>query len=153
MPPKFTKSLADRLNGISALEVKEGENNEKIKNGVVYIAPGGFHMGIRMNSHENMLSITPEPADTLHRPSVDVMLDSVLQVFGKHTLGVIMTGMGKDGLEGIRKLKGLGGYCLCQDEASCIVYGMPRSVVEAGFADVIAPLDKIAEVINKAFKN
>jgi two-component system chemotaxis response regulator CheB len=152
MPPKFTKSLADRLNGISALEVKEGENNETVRKGVVYIAPGGFHMGIKVNSHENLLSITEEPANTLHRPSVDVMLESVIRVFGKHTLGIIMTGMGKDGLEGIKTLKGLGGYCLCQDEASCVVYGMPKSVTDAGYADVIVPLDKIAETINKAFQ-
>jgi len=153
MPPKFTKSLADRLNGMSSMEVREAENNEQAKNGVIYIAPGGFHMSLKQNEKESSpnINISEEPFDTLHRPSVDVMINSVVDVYGKYTLGVIMTGMGKDGLEGIKKLKSLGGYCLAQNEESCIVYGMPRSVVEAGLADVVAPLENIAETINKAF--
>jgi two-component system chemotaxis response regulator CheB len=152
MPPKFTKSLADRLNSISELEVKEAENREVVRKGVVYIAPGGFHMTIGKNNVGTFfVSISEEPSTTLHRPSVDVMINSVIESFGKNTLGVIMTGMGKDGLEGIRKLKQLGGYCLIQDEESSVVFGMPRAVIEAGFADVIAPLDKISEIINQAF--
>jgi len=152
MPPKFTKSLADRLNGMSGLEVREAENNERAKNGVIYIAPGGFHMTLKRNGLDTPnISITETPENTLHRPSVDVTMNSVVDLFGKYTLGIIMTGMGKDGLEGIRKLKDIGGYCLAQNEDSCIVYGMPRSVVEAGFADVVVPLEDIAETINKAF--
>ncbi len=77
------------------------------------------------------------------------MLNSVIDVYGKYTLGIIMTGMGKDGLEGIKRLKKLGGYSLVQDESSCVVYGMPKAVVDAGLADVIAPADKISEIINK----
>jgi len=150
MPPKFTKSLADRLNGMSELEVKEAEANEPVRNNVVYIAPGGFHMGLRKNSLGNItVDISENPADTLHRPSVDVMFESVINVYGKYTLGIIMTGMGKDGLEGIKKLKNLGGYCIAQNAESCIVYGMPKAVVDYGCADVVSPLDKIAEVINK----
>jgi two-component system, chemotaxis family, protein-glutamate methylesterase/glutaminase len=152
MPPKFTKSLADRLNSLSELEVKEAENKETVKNGVVYIAPGGFHMTVgRNNLGTFFVSISQEPSTSLHRPSVDVMIDSVVDGFGKNTLGVIMTGMGKDGLEGIRKLKQYGGYCLAQDEESCVVYGMPKAVTDAGFADVIAPLEKISGIINQAF--
>ncbi len=152
MPPKFTKSLADRLNSLSKLEVKEAENNEVIRNGVVYIAPGGFHMTLsKKNIGTFFVSISEEPSTTLHRPSVDVMINSVVDIFGKNTLGVIMTGMGKDGLEGIRKLKGAGGYCLAQDESSSVVFGMPKAVIDAGFADVIAPLDNISEIINRAF--
>ncbi|MFZ0453363.1 MAG: chemotaxis response regulator protein-glutamate methylesterase [Ignavibacteriaceae bacterium] len=152
MPPKFTKSLADRLNSMSELEVKEAENKEEIKSGVVYIAPGGLHMTIgRNNLGTFFVSVSKEPSSSLHRPSVDVMIDSVVDGYGKNTLGVIMTGMGKDGLEGIRKLKHTGGYCLAQDEESSVVYGMPKAIAEAGFADVIAPLDKISEIINKAF--
>ncbi|MGE5680512.1 MAG: protein-glutamate methylesterase/protein-glutamine glutaminase [Bacillota bacterium] len=151
MPPKFTKSLADRLNGLSELEVKEAEHNEVVRNGVVYIAPGGFHMTLRRSSTGgNLIEISEKPDDTLHRPSVDVMISSVLKVYGKQTLGVIMTGMGKDGFEAIRELKSLGGYALAQDEQSCVVYGMPKAVVDSGCADVVAPLEKIAEVINKA---
>lgn len=151
MPPKFTKSLAERLNGLSELEVKEGEDNEKIRNGVVYIAPGGFHMTIFKDSAGfNRIKISSEPSTTLHRPSVDIMSKSVIEVYGKYTLGVIMTGMGKDGLEGITKLKSIGGYSLVQDERTCVVYGMPKAVVDAGLADVIAPLEKISKYINEA---
>lgn len=151
MPPKFTKSLADRLNGISQLEVKEAEHNETVRNGVVYLAPGGFHMTLRKTlSGSVIIDISETPAETLHRPSVDVMINSVLKVYGKNTLGVIMTGMGKDGYEAIRELKSLGGYTIAQDEQSCIVYGMPKAIVDAGLADVVAPLERIPEVINKA---
>lgn len=151
MPPKFTKSLADRLNNMSKLEVKEAEDREEVKNGTVYIAPGGLHMKISKNgSAKPVINIVENPADTLHRPSVDVMMDSVIKVYGKHTLGVIMTGMGKDGTEAVKELKQLGGYCIAQDESSCVVYGMPKAIVDAGYADVVASLDKIPEIINKA---
>ena len=151
MPPKFTKSLAERLNGMTELEVKEAENDEAVHNGVIYIAPGGFHMTVVKNSSGIVkIQISKEPSTTLHRPCVDVMLDSVVNAYGKYALGVIMTGMGKDGLEGIRKLKSLGGYCIAQDEDSCVVYGMSKSVTDAGFTDVYAPLEKIPEIINRA---
>ncbi|MFA4922889.1 MAG: chemotaxis response regulator protein-glutamate methylesterase [Ignavibacteriaceae bacterium] len=150
MPPKFTKSLSDRLNGMSELEVKEAEPNEPVRNNVVYIAPGGFHMGLRKNGLGNIvIDISENPNTTLHRPCVDVMMESVINVYGKYTLGIIMTGMGKDGLEGIKMLKNLGGYCIAQNAESCIVYGMPKAVVDYGCADIVSPLEKIAEVINK----
>lgn len=150
MPPKFTKSLADRLNGMSELEVKEAEANEPVRNNVVYIAPGGFHLRLKKgNFGQVTVDVSELPNTTLHRPSVDVMMESVINVYGKYTLGVIMTGMGKDGLEGIRLIKSLGGYSIAQNEESCIVYGMPKAIVDSGFADVISPLDKIADEINK----
>ncbi len=152
MPPKFTKSLAERLNNISPLHVKEAEHGEQVKGGVVYIAPGGFHMTAekRINGFVE-INISEVPSNTLHKPSVDIMLNSLNKLYGKYTLGVIMTGMGRDGTEGIKELKNLGGFCLAQDEASSVIYGMPRSVVEAGFADVISPLEKIAQRINEVF--
>ncbi len=151
MPPKFTKSLAQRLDGLSEVEVKEAEHNEPVRNGVVYVAPGGFHMTVKKNGSSGaVIDISEQPTSTLHRPCVDVMIDSVVKVYGKHTMGIIMTGMGKDGLEGIRSLKELGGHCLAQDEESCVVYGMPKSIVDAGFADVIATLEDVAKVINEA---
>ncbi len=150
MPPKFTKSLAERLNDLSELTVKEAENNELIKNNTVYIAPGGFHMKLNQKVNKDVsISISEEPSDTLHRPSVDVMINSVVKVYGKYTLGIIMTGMGKDGLEGIKSLKSLTGYTIAQDENSCVVYGMPRAIVDAGYADVVAPLEDIPEIINR----
>lgn len=153
MPPKFTKSLADRLNGLSEIEVKEAENFEEIRPGVVYMAPGGFHMTANKNSKNKFeLIISEYPNDTLHRPSVDVMLDSIINVYGgKHTLAVIMTGMGKDGSEAVKKLKQLGGFSIAQDEETSVVYGMPKAVVDNGSANVVLPLDNIANQINKVF--
>jgi two-component system chemotaxis response regulator CheB len=149
MPPKFTKSLAERLNGSCKLEVKEAENGESVKNGFVYIAPGGFHMKLRGSTMSPVIDITSEPSGTLHRPSVDVMMDSVVNVYGKYTLGVIMTGMGKDGYEAVKKLKSIGGYSIAQDEESCVVYGMPKAIVDGGLADVVLPAEKIPEMINR----
>ncbi|PID62501.1 MAG: chemotaxis response regulator protein-glutamate methylesterase [Ignavibacteriae bacterium] len=151
MPPKFTASLADRLNALSSLEVKEATNGEVVRNGVVYIAPGGYHLKVRRDNSNNLITdITEQPANVLHRPSVDVMLESLHAVYGKKVLGVIMTGMGKDGLEGIRKIKQSGGYCIAQNEESCVVYGMPRAIAENGLADVIASLEDIPKIINQA---
>ncbi len=152
MPPKFTKSLADRLNTLSQLEVKEAENGEHVKNGTVYFAPGGFHLHLDNSIPGAVrIKISEEPANTLHRPSVDVMLNSVIKVYGKNTLGVIMTGMGRDGCDAIKELKNIGGTAMAQNEESCVVYGMPKAVVDANLADVIAPLEKIPEIINMAF--
>lgn len=151
MPPKFTASLADRLNSLSHLQVKEAENGEVVRNGVVYIAPGGFHMTLKKDQMNNVLiNISELPEKVLHRPSVDVMLESVQSIYGKNMLGVIMTGMGKDGLEGIKKLKAVGGYCIAQDEDSCVVYGMPRAIIENGLADIVASLEEIPKLINQA---
>jgi two-component system chemotaxis response regulator CheB len=152
MPPKFTKSLAERLNGMCALEVKEAENAEIVRNSVIYIAPGGFHMIIENGSPGIIRTkISEEPADTLHRPSVDVMMNSVIKIYGKNTLGIIMTGMGKDGFEAIKELKNIGGVSLAQDEESCVVYGMPRAIIDGQLADIVAPLEKIPQLINMAF--
>lgn len=150
MPPKFTKSLAERLNGNCKLEVKEAEHGEQVKNGFIYIAPGGFHMKLRGSSLGSpTIEISPEPSGTLHRPSVDVMMDSVVGVYGKYTLGIIMTGMGKDGFEAVKNLKSIGGYAIAQDEESCVVYGMPKAIVDGGLADVVLPAEKIPEMINR----
>ncbi len=150
MPPKFTKSLADRLNGMCKLEVKEADNNDTVQAGVIYIAPGGLHMKLNKSvSNGVSISVTLEPSDSLHRPSVDVMFKSVVEVYGKHALGVVMTGMGKDGYEGISLLKSLGGSSVAQDEESSVVYGMPKAIVDAGLADAVLPAEKIPELINE----
>lgn len=149
MPPMFTKSLAERLNSMSEYEVKEAENDEVVRNNRVYIAPGGKHMTVHKKSFsENIIRISDQPSDTLHRPSVDVMLDSVADLYMDKTLSIIMTGMGRDGTEGVQKVKSYGGQCIAQNEETCVVYGMPKSVVDAGLADVVAPLEKIAEILN-----
>jgi two-component system, chemotaxis family, protein-glutamate methylesterase/glutaminase len=149
MPPKFTKSLADRLDNISKVKVKEAEDGEIVTGGTVYIAPGGLHMVLQKVNGSVKIKITNQPEDLLHKPSVDTMLNSTIDIYGKYLLGIIMTGMGKDGTLGIKKLKELGGYCLAQDEASCVVYGMPKSIVDNELADVVAPLEKISDLINE----
>ncbi len=150
MPPKFTASLAQRLNSMSSLEVKEAENNEVVRKGVVYIAKGGFHMIVKKVGINIVIETSEMPKEHLHKPSVDVLFDSIEKVYGKNTLSVIMTGMGKDGLEGVKKIKLVGGHCIAQDENTCVVYGMPRAIVENGLADTIAPLEEIPNIINKA---
>ncbi len=151
MPPKFTKSLAERLNGLSQVEVKEAEDKEIVRGGVVYIAPGGFHMMVdKTVNNQIQIVISDQPSDTLHRPSVDIMLNSVIRVYNKYALGVIMTGMGRDGADAIKELKMKGGYSIAQDEETCVVYGMPKAIVDAGYADAVLSLDSIANTINRA---
>lgn len=151
MPPKFTKSLADRLNVLSKLEVKEAADGEVVRNGVVYIAPGGNHMTLKRDKLNNTtIQVSELPDDVINRPSVDIMMESVQSIYGKNMLGVIMTGMGKDGLKGVKKLKSIGGYCIAQNEESCVVYGMPRAIIDNGLADVVASLDDIPKIINQA---
>lgn len=152
MPPHFTKSLADRLDSISRLEVCEAEDGMELVRGKVFIAPGGLHMRFRKTGGTVRLSTSREPADTLHRPSVDVMFSSAFEMFGGSVLAAVMTGMGRDGLEGTKLIKTAGGKVIAQDEDSCVVYGMPRCVVEADLADIIVPLDGIASVLTGALK-
>ena len=147
MPAGFTKSLAERLDAISAISVKEAENDEIIKDGQVYIAPGNYHMRVApagVNTRKIVLS--QEPPVGNHRPAVNVLFDSVAQ-FKKDLVSVIMTGMGCDGCEGMKKIKANGGYCIAQDEGSCVVYGMPKAVVDAGLSDEVRPLSQIASAI------
>jgi two-component system chemotaxis response regulator CheB len=148
MPPKFTKSLADRLNGMSKVEVKEAEHRETVKKNIVYIAPGGKHIHFKSIGGVVQIALRDEPEKTLHKPSVDNMIQSATKIYGKRLLTVIMTGMGKDGLEGVKGVKELGGKCIAQDENTCVVYGMPKAIVDNGLADVIEPLEKIATKIN-----
>ena len=152
MPAGFTKSLAERLNSISEIAVKEAENDEIIKPGQVYIAPGNYHLRIvPASATERKIQLSQEPPVGNHRPAVNVMFDSASR-FGKDLVSVIMTGMGCDGCEGMKKIKATGGYSIAQDENSCVVYGMPKAVVDAGLADEIRPLDKIAEAIVEAVR-
>ncbi len=152
MPPNFTRSLAQRLNSLSSLTVVEAQGKEKLEPNVVYVGKGGFHLKIRRMGSNYYIDLADEPSNVLHIPSVDEMVSSVADNFGKSALGVIMTGMGSDGLKGLKKLKSKGGYIIAQDEKSCIVYGMPRAVVEANIADEIVPLENIAESIMRNSK-
>ena len=148
MPPKFTKSLADRLNTLSEIAVKEAEEGDVVEPGLVLIAPGGLHSTfLRNEKNEVIVHLSEEPAHTLHRPSVDVMMKSAVGVFGSGLLGIIMTGMGKDGLEGLRLVRNNRGFIIAQNEETCVVYGMPRAAVEAGICDIVAPLEQIPEIL------
>ena len=152
MPAGFTRSLADRLNSISQIAVKEAEQDEIIKPGQVYIAPGDYHLRIApAGNGERKVVLSQEPRVGNLRPTVNYMFDSAAQ-FGRDLIAVIMTGMGSDGCEGMKKVKATGGYSIAQDENSCVVYGMPKAVVDAGLADEIRPLNKIAEAIVEAVR-
>jgi two-component system chemotaxis response regulator CheB len=150
MPGTFTGPFAKRLDGVSQISVKEAEDGEKPKAGVAYVSPGGKHL--RLDGRHTMpyLTVTTEPVSALYKPSATVLMESVGNVMNMRVVGVIMTGMGSDGCDGIKVLKQKGGYVIAQDEASCVVYGMPKAVVDAGLADEVVELDKIAETINAA---
>ena len=152
MPAGFTRSLAERLDSISEISVKEAENDEIIRPGRVYIAPGDYHLRIAPAAGgERKIVLSQEPRVGNLRPTVNYMFESAAQ-FGRDLVSVIMTGMGSDGCEGMKKIKATGGYSIAQDENSCVVYGMPKAVVDAGLADEIRPLNKIAEAIVEAVR-
>ena len=151
MTPGFTRSLADRLNTLSGLTVKEGEEAETIKPGFAYIAPGDFHMVVEKSKNNTMkIRLTKEKAMSGHRPAVNALMDSIAQTGFPNVIGIIMTGMGSDGMEGVVKIKEANNaVIICQDELSCVVYGMPKSAVSTGAVDAIVPLKEIAGVIVK----
>jgi two-component system chemotaxis response regulator CheB len=144
MPPVFTRSLADDLDKRCALAVREAEDGAAISAGQIWIAPGGRQMKVQRDGEQTLLRITDDPPENSCRPSVDYLFRSVAEAFGGRAVGVIMTGMGSDGALGCRWLKDRGAAIIAQDEASCVVFGMPREPIEKGIADVVAPLDRIA---------
>lgn len=151
MPKGFTGPFARRLDTLCKVTVREAAHDDLIEPGVVYIAPAGQHMTVaRRTASKVVIRLSLSPEGTLHRPSVDVMMLSVAEVYRALCLGVIMTGMGADGLHGMQAIAGAGGVTLGQDEASCTVYGMPRSCAEAGVVQRVAPLMQIPEQILQA---
>ncbi|HYF83033.1 MAG TPA: chemotaxis response regulator protein-glutamate methylesterase [Clostridia bacterium] len=150
MPPGFTKSLSARLDSLSHINVKEAEEGDVLKPGWAYIAPGDYHMVVnKVLNDEYKISINKESPVTGHRPSVNVMMNSVAECGHKDIIAVMMTGMGSDGSEGILKIKKAGGKTVAQDENTCVVYGMPKSAVNIGAIDTIAPLHNITAEILK----
>ncbi|UZP68436.1 chemotaxis response regulator protein-glutamate methylesterase [Desulfovibrio mangrovi] len=147
MPAAFTGPFAKRLDGVCKITVKEAETGDKIAPGMAYVAPGGKHIRLDLRGGRMELVVTPEPADALYKPSANVLMESVGNSVGRKALGVILTGMGSDGAEGMRVLKQKGGRSIAQSDASCVVYGMPKAVVDAGLADEIHDIDDIAEAI------
>lgn len=148
MPPKFTKSLADRLNAMSALEIKEAETGDVIRPGLALIAPGDYHMRVeRLGSSRVQVKLSQDSLVNGHRPAVDPMFFSVAQAYKKNTVGVILTGMGYDGAAGIKAIKEHGGYAIAEDPATAVIYGMPRSAIETGMVDKVVPLSLVASTI------
>lgn len=145
MPKYFTKHLAERLNQLSRLEVHEADDQEIVRSGVVFVAPGGYHLTFQQNGRQEVqIRVSEEPHALPYRPSIDLMMQSAVQVLGSRVMGVILTGMGHDGLEGMRAIHAAGGFTLAQDEATSVIYGMPKAVADAGCADRIMPLTQIA---------
>ena len=148
MPAGFTGPLAQRLNGLCLLQVREGIHGEALKAGTVYIAPAGKQMQVQRKAGQLTLHIGDEtPIPTLYHPSVDIMFLSLAKAVGKGTLGVVMTGMGSDGTKGMKELKRLEAFAIAESEETCVVYGMPRSIVDAGLADRVVPLGEIGRTI------
>jgi two-component system chemotaxis response regulator CheB len=148
MPEGYTETYAAKLNEISRLTVLEAKEGDPVRAGVVLIAPGGRHLAFRRHENGSVAAhLDTRPFDTLHRPSVDVLFESAADVFRRRTLGVVMTGMGSDGRQGASSIKGHGGRIFTEAEESCVVYGMPAAVVEAGFSDRSVPLNHMAEAI------
>jgi len=147
MPPGFTRSLAERLHARSSMPVREAEDGEVVQSGEVLIAPAGLHMKVRRRGEGVRVVLDEEPRSALHRPSVDVLMASVAQVYGARVLGVVLTGMGSDGVEGLRAIRLAGGKTLAESEESCVIYGMPKAAVEAGVVDQSLPLAAMPDAI------
>lgn len=147
MPAGYTEMYAKNLNDLSTLEVMEAAEGQVMTGGTVYLAQAGRHLSFRRNGPDVLTHLDVRPLNTLHRPSVDVMFQSAAEVFDSRVLGVVMTGMGSDGRDGAAWIKARGGRILTEAEGSCVVYGMPRSVVEAGLSDTVLPLERLASGI------
>ncbi len=143
MPPHFTKSFADRLNDLCAIEVKEAENGDHIMPGRALIAPGSDHMLVRRSGAQYYVEVKNGPLVSRHRPSVDVLFKSAAQYVGKNAVGIIMTGMGRDGAKGMKLMHDAGAATIAQDEESCVVFGMPKEAIAEGGVDFVLPLSQI----------
>jgi two-component system chemotaxis response regulator CheB len=147
MPEKFTAAFAQRLNGLSRVEVKEAQNNDRVMPGRALIAPGGKHMVLKRSGAQYHVEVLDGPLVNRHRPSVDVLFRSVAKVAGRNARGIIMTGMGDDGAAGLLEMRNAGAMTLAQDEESCVVYGMPKEAVKHGAVMKSVALSSIAAEI------
>ena len=149
MPAGFTKTFSERLNTLCAMEVKEAENGDRIFAGRILVAPGGYQLKVVRSGGIYQVQIKPGEKVCGHAPSVEVMMQSVAQYVGSNAIGVMLTGMGHDGADGMKAMRDAGGRCIAQDEKSCVVFGMPMEAHKRGGAEKLVPLDKIAgEVIH-----
>jgi two-component system chemotaxis response regulator CheB len=148
MPPQFTLALAKRLDSTCPPKVVEATDGEPLTPGTVYIGPGGMHLRVTQTN----LKVEPDKGESLYKPSVDVLAESVMAAFGKNAMGVMLTGMGNDGMREFVKMHKTGAYIIVQDHTTCVVYGMPKAVADAGAADDILPIDKIGPRIREALR-
>lgn len=144
MPEVFTHAFANRLNQLCQIEVKEAEHGDRISIGKALIAPGNRHMSVLRQGVHLFVEISEGPLVSRHRPSVDVLFRSVAEAAGSESLGIILTGMGNDGAQGLLEMKKAGAQTIAQDEASCVVFGMPREAIQCGAVDLVLPLSEIA---------
>jgi two-component system chemotaxis response regulator CheB len=144
MPPGFTKSYAARLDGLCRIRVKEAQDGERILPGHAYIAPGGFHLSVERSGANYIARVQDGEPVNRHKPSVEVLFKSAARVVGPNALGIMLTGMGADGAKAMKELRDAGSYNLVQDDATCVVFGMPREAINAGAAHEVLPLQQIA---------
>jgi two-component system chemotaxis response regulator CheB len=151
MPAEFTKSLSERINSISALNVREAKEGDEVREGDVLIAPGDYHMEIVQKKINNVtrevVSLNKRPREQGVRPCINVLLKSIAPIYGSNILSVILTGMGVDGAEGVEEIKKHGGRSIAENRSTCVVYGMPKAIVDRGLADAVVPLGRIAKEI------
>jgi two-component system chemotaxis response regulator CheB len=152
MPPGFTRTYAERLNRLTRLHVVEAKGGERILPGHAFLAPGGFHMLVERSGADYILKLSEGEPVHRHRPAVDVMMQSAALAGGKNVLGILLTGMGKDGAKGMLDIRNSGGYTFAQDEASCVVYGMPKEAVLCGAVDETVELDKMGAALLEKIK-
>lgn len=144
MPPGFTRSYAARLDGLCKIRVKEAQDGERILPGHGYIAPGGMHLSVERSGANYIARVQDGDPINRHKPSVEALFLSAAKVVGPNAIGIMLTGMGADGARAMKVMKDAGAYNYCQDEASCVVFGMPREAIAAGAADEVLPLNQIA---------
>jgi two-component system chemotaxis response regulator CheB len=147
MPEGFTAAFAQRLNSLCSIQVKEAQEGDQLQKGVAYIAPGGYHMVISGN---HQIALNQDSAVEYVRPSINVMLESAVQVYGSRIIGVILTGMGKDGADAMVRLKEAGGRTIVQDECTSVVFSMPKAVIEKGAADLVVPVGVVSDILLNA---
>ncbi len=152
MSQGFTKSLAERMDSASELKVKEAEDGDVILAGQVYFAPGNYHMEVVREGDQEVIRLNQEPTRHSVRPAADITLETAADIYGQNCLAVVLTGMGHDGAAGAKKVKDAGGRVLVQDEATSVVFGMPKSAIELGAADMILPLPAFAEQITRQIR-
>lgn len=152
MPASFTGPFAKRLDSVSKFMVTEAVRGDKLKNGHAYVCPGGKHIGLRLNGPLPEITVSDDPRDALYKPTVNVLMETAGKIMGRKTVGVMLTGMGSDGVDGAKVLRDNGGVLIAQNEASCVVYGMPKAVVDANLANLVLDADDIAQAIVAAVR-